>query len=62
MFTHRIVVYLPIVGLAVVFFECSDRTLPTEGKEKAYSPTVYNIVEFDFSEILESEITNYELV
>jgi hypothetical protein len=33
-----------------------------QGKEKAYSPTVYNIVEFDFSEILESEITNYELV
>jgi len=55
-------VYLPVVGLAVVFYDYASRTLPTEGKEKAYSPSVHNIVEFDFSEVLESEITNFQLV
>ena len=62
MYTHRIVVYLPIFGLAVVFYDYNSRTLPTEGKEKAYSPSVHNIVEFDFSEVLESEVTNFQLV
>ena len=62
MYTHRIVVYLPAVGLAVVFYDYASRTLPTEGKEKAYSPTLQKVIEFDFSEILESEITNFQLV
>jgi len=62
MYTHRIVVDLPIIGRAVIFFEYTLRRLPTKGKEKAYCATTRTVVEFDFSEILESEVTNFELV
>jgi hypothetical protein len=62
MYTHRIVVEIPIYGRVLVFFEYERRRLPTSGTEKAYSPTAKKVVEFDFSEILESEVVNHELV
>jgi hypothetical protein len=62
MFTHRIVADIPRIGSCVIFFEYALRRLPTSGTEKAYSPTAKRVVEFDFSEILESEVVNHELV
>jgi hypothetical protein len=62
MFTHRIVVDVPIYGRVLVFFEYERRRLPNSGTDKAYSPTVRKVIEFDFSEILESEVVNHELV
>jgi hypothetical protein len=62
MFTHRIVVDIPIYGRVVIFYEYTTRRLPNKGTDKAYCPTVRKVIDFDFSEILESEVVNHELV
>lgn len=62
MYTHRIVADVPNTGRCLVFYEYERRRLPNSGKDKAYSPTVRKVIEFDFSEILESEVQNQELV
>ena len=62
MFTHRIVVEIPIYGRVLIFYEYERRRLPNTGTDKAYSPTVRKVIEFDFSEILESEVVDQQLV
>ena len=62
MYTHSITVNIPVFGLVLVFYEYDRRRLPNTGKDKAYSPTCRKVIDFDFSEILESEVVSHELV
>lgn len=62
MYTHRIVADVPIYGSCVVFYECNTETLPTEGTAKAYSPTARKVIEFEFKNVVESLITDKQLV
>jgi len=62
MYTHRISVDMPNIGRCLVFFEYVLRTLPGSGKAKAYSPTLRNVIEFDFENVVESEVLSQELV
>ena len=62
MYTHRIVADLPIHGRCVLILEYCRRRLPSSGTEYAYSPTLRRYIEFELSEILESQVSDYELV
>ena len=62
MYTHRITVDLPLYGNCVLFFEYTGRRLPSKGKDRSYCPSLKQVIEFDFSDILESQIVSAELV
>lgn len=62
MFTHRIVVDVPLYGRVLIFYEYVLRRLPNTGTDKAYSPTTRKVIEFAFCDIVESEVIAHELV
>jgi hypothetical protein len=62
MYTHRLVVDVPVYGSCVVFYDCNTERLPTEGTAKAYSSTARKVVDFDFGNVVESCITDRQLV
>lgn len=62
MYTHKINASVESHGNLVIFFEYLLKRLPNSGKERGYCPSLRKIVEFDFSEILGSEVISKELV